>query len=301
MGKGLTKILIIILSIGLQACKQELPPTQSAAVVPSGSTTSSSCAIGKWTSINPTGIELSYSSEFTSDFTSTDYDNGLNPLEQSAKNWNSAISSKTLFKLPLLETSNTGSTDLTDYRDNEFGIYKSHTWFTNVSSSALAITQYYGRMSSTGSLGSFVELSHADIIFNYRDFGSSFKYKNAVTGQYDIQTVLFHELGHFLGLCHDSSHLSVMRPFYNGVRRFAYSFDEQKITDLYINDRNTLAPTGGSQAVKLPDGVEVVGRIELHANGECKHYKNGKLDYVHKTQNPSILKNIEGFMASQKK
>ena len=57
--------------------------------------------------------------------------------------------------------------DLIDYKDNTFAIYKHETWFEDISRSALAITQFFGKRVNSGTASEYLELIHADIIVNY--------------------------------------------------------------------------------------------------------------------------------------
>lgn len=230
-----------------------------------------------------TPLNLKMSSEFASDYTNADLVNGLNPLEQMAKVWNTAVSpGVTLFALPFGTTSSTGFSSLSSFHDSEMGIYKSHTWFSGVSSSALAITQYYGIVKSDGSLGTYVDLTHADIIFNYRDFAADFTF-NGNPLYYDVPTVLLHEMGHFLGLCHESNHVSIMAPYYNTTQRSLKSWDSQKIQALYLSNQNisAIAARPAANAITTAPGTVVKGIIELNSNGVCRHYMNGKVVYEH--------------------
>jgi hypothetical protein len=284
-------LLIALLSSLSISCKQQTAASTTANQTPNFS---NSCTVGKWSS-GSLPINLKLSSEFVSDFTGGDIVNGLNPIEQMGKVWNDSISGNTFFTVPFQQASTTGYTSSNSFHDSEMGIYKSYNWFSDVSSSALAITQYYGYLRSNPTLGSYVDLTHADIIVNYRDFGGEF-----TTGAtpsfmgYDISTVILHEMGHFLGLCHDSGHTSIMRPYYMSARRTLYSFDITKITDLYVNNLNTLGSVSAystANAISLPEGTLVRGRIELMAGGLCKHYLNGKLVFEHQTDKKGLVKN----------
>ncbi len=274
--------IFIFLSV---SCKKQETTTSS---TQGGGTPSftGSCSVGRWpASRRP--ITLKISSDLSSDMTPGQYVSGLSPLEQMAKVWNDSISGNIFFNVPFSAAANTGYSDLDSFQDGQMGIYRSDSWFSDVSSGALAITQYYGYMRSSSTLGSYVELSEADIIINNRNFNGDFYFDAIPYSQdgiykWDLPTVVLHEMGHFLGMCHDSGHSSVMKPYYGKTRKTLYSFDITKITDLYVNNVNTLAGYSNLNAVTAADGTFVRGRTELMKTGECIHYINGKEVYRHK-------------------
>lgn len=246
---------------------------------------SSSCNIGKWNNLY-LPLSLKISSDFTGDFSNADLVDGLNPIEQMAKVWNDAVSPNTqLLKLPFERTSTTGSETLTNFRDNELGIYKSFNWFANVSPNALAVTQFYGVLASNGSLGNYIELTHADIIINYRDFSPTFNSAGNPLTEYDLPTIVLHEMGHFLGLCHEHYADSIMAPYYFSDQRDLKIFDSYKIKELYLNNKNyssfSSKMSNKQNALTAPAGTEIRGIVELSANGHCRHFINGKLVYEH--------------------
>ncbi|MBP5295735.1 MAG: matrixin family metalloprotease [Bacteriovoracaceae bacterium] len=103
--------------------------------------------------------------------------------------------------------------DLAAYHDDEMGIYTSKEWFPSLGSTALAITQYFGyyRLQSTGEV--WLEMTHADIIFNYKNFKfSEYDHSSRASGTYDLLSIGLHELGHFWGLQHSPHHDAVMYP-----------------------------------------------------------------------------------------
>ncbi len=208
---------------------------------------------------------------------------GLNPLEQMAKAWNDALGgAKTLITVPFPLASNTGYSTTAAFRDGEIGIYKAPSWFSNVQSNVIAITQYYGIVTSTAGLGQHILLNHADIIVNYRDYGSDLVMQNAIYQvDMDLPTVVLHEMGHLLGLCHESSKPSIMAPYYSTTQRSLQNFDKTRIQDIYINNYISGLSTNNTNALSVPEGTEVKGMIELRKDGQCVHYLNGKKTYEH--------------------
>lgn len=261
-----------IFMLTLLSCKQTTTTTQSAL----GTTVASSCVIGKWSEAS-LPLNLKMSSEFTGDYSGADLVAGLNPLEQMAKVWNTG-STRTLITVPFAATSTTGYAATNSFRDGEIGIYKSYNWFTSVSSSALAITQFFGVVASSPGLGQYIELTHADIIANYRDYGSKFTMVNNPTIDFDVPTVILHEMGHLLGLCHETRRSSIMAPYYLTVQRSLQAYDADIIKDIYVDGAITAfsSPNANSNAISSPDGTEVRGIIELHKDGKCIHYLEGK-------------------------
>lgn len=243
---------------------------------------SGSCVIGKWdSSLLPLNIKMS--SEFTGDYTSSDLVSGMNPLEQMANEWNAPVAGRVaLITVPFTAANHTGHAETSSFRDNEIGIYKSNTWFSNVSANALAITQFYGTVSSHPTLGQYINFNHADIIINYRDFGADISMTNNPLFDYDLPTIVLHELGHLLGLCHESTQNSIMAPYYISTQRTLRPFDQDIISDLYVDGLIThiKRSTIGS-AISSPSGTTVQGIIELLPSGLCRHFIEKNLIYEH--------------------
>ncbi len=263
-------IILSIIFIVLFSCKKEETNSQNQnATLAPGQT----CAPGKWIGLSA-GLVLNVSADFSNDEKSS--------ISSAISEWNQrAPSGITLFKNTLAQTSVTSYSNLTNYRDNEFGIYKKNPWFNDVSSNALAITQYFGYLKSNNGRA-YLELTHADIIFNTDDH--SFINTNS-SSNYDFQTVLTHEMGHFLGFCHENSQASIMYPYYTSTNRLLKTWDIQELQTRYSSPN--IAPILKNSAMatretNIEEGTLVRGVIELHANGECVHKINNKEIYRHK-------------------
>ncbi len=261
--------LLILLSF-VVSCKPQSSSTQmSAAPKLSGS-----CTIGKWTSLGSLPLDLKVSTDFSN--------SDISAIEGVAGEWNGAIPGKSFFTVPMNRIGTNSNVDVAIFRDNTLGIYKSANWFPDVSAQALAITQFYGYVRTDPSLGNYIDLTHADIIVNYRDYGTLLTSQIATSLPYDLPTIVIHEMGHFLGLCHETTHQSIMQPYYNTTQRVLMAYDKTKINDLYTNNYVTpIFAKSTANAFTAPTGTPIRGVIELRKNGRCMHYINGKLVYKH--------------------
>lgn len=234
---------------------------------------------------NPQAFPLDV--RISEDFIDEDYsgnDGGvINNLLQA---WDAEVGF-TFFTNPIVETVNKESTNLSSYRDSELGIYKSSQWFPNVTSNAIAITQWYG-INTSDSEGKFTEVIHADIIVNYRDWNFKIDPDPTVNAYY-IPQVILHEVGHLLGLNHLSPAFgqdAVMKPYMD----YDEQLDELEQTDvdgivaLYQNAALNAGPKmlGAMRAAAEYDESEIVrGVIELMADGECVHKVDDQIVYRH--------------------
>lgn len=270
MKKILIGFLFIVL---LAACKKTTTVTQSALGSVSGG-----CLIGRWSN-DKLPLDIRLSPEFSA---------GDKPyLELMAARWNNEVN-PTLGKnliVPSFATAGVSSFASTaSFNDSEFGIYKSYNWFGNVSNNALAITQFFGTVVNSPGLGNHIDLRHADIILNYDDYGSEFTMTNQNGFEYDVPTIVLHEMGHFLGLCHKNDQASVMGSYYLGASQSLYAYDKKIIKDLYVNGSISGLEVKNTNALSAPVGTEVKGIIELHADGKCIHSINGEKVFEHQTE-----------------
>lgn len=204
-------------------------------------------------------------------------------IQNAAGTWNQNFTGTNFFTINTSGTNKVSS--LEQYNDGVLGIYKIGTsqWPSGLSKTALAVTQIFGYKRS-----GYIEIYHADILVNYDFF--SFRTGNSGSG-YDLETVILHELGHFLGLYHDSTNInSIMYP-YIGMstnNRTPYQTDLNNIANKYSGytvNSTSQALTGeeylGVEAINQTDDEEVYLQIELMADGKCKHYQNGEIIHEH--------------------
>lgn len=253
----------------------------------------------KWSAsaLSGGGLDIKIGDDIINGFVAADLDgSGRNPVEQMMKQWNDSTSAMNFFRLSAGSTTNKDLDSISSYlNDGELGVYRSDTWITGVSSQALAITAYKAFHRNAGTSDHHLEIVHADVILNYRDY--DFTTDSSDNFFYDFQSVVLHELGHAIGLKHveSSSTNSVMRPYLgrSDVSRSISSYDANSVQSLYgvsaLGSSSFLvAAQSKPTQFELPKDAReskdgsVIGVIELRADGECRHYLEGKLTHSHR-------------------
>jgi predicted Zn-dependent protease len=176
-------------------------PQNEQAFHTSRSAASSNLVDSRWKS-SAFPLQLSISTNFDNDETSA--------IQDMASQWSASINNEMQFFDTTNSTTEKNTTNINAYQDSVLGVYKLNAWPSEFPETALAVTQIFGNKRNYGRSNEYIEISHADIMVNYENFSFSTDYGYG----YDLQTVVLHELGHFLGLYHESGSAedSIMYP-----------------------------------------------------------------------------------------
>lgn len=233
-------------------------------------------------------------------------ENEVKSIKEMGAAWkNSVENKKTFYRFANLQTTKSFNIDSPD---SEMGIYKATNWPSDVSDSALAITQIFGRRHNVGESNEYVSIEHADILVNYapNEYGDTFPFDSKDNDEnegYDLRTVILHEMGHFLGLQHiptvdhkvgadreltDKQYKasSVMYPSISeiDVKRIPKTRDINEIVKKYGLSTSAGAVSLAASTFRPNSGdagksVKIV--IELKADGECVHKEDGVIHRRH--------------------
>lgn len=203
--------------------------------------------------------------------------------------WNDAVNFE-FFETTTELTTKALPDNLNSFNDGEIGIYRADQWYDDLNTMALAVTQYWGYVGAYDGRNWQI-ITHADIIMNHTyNFGL-----NEEALLYDFASVALHELGHLVGLLHNSSTTSVMyRSISPGViKRDLASIDEDNINSNYSDitsfpvalepDQPGLVVGAMREGTAHPDeGKPIRGIIYQMPDGTCQHYVNGELVETHR-------------------
>lgn len=282
-------ICLAIVFLHLAGCKPDLPDSKELRPDSLGGREINPDAPRYWKSSH-FPLEVYISESFETEFNGYyDATTEKNPFEKMQISWEETLPNKELFTLDLEYVENFEPTKMSGHDDNQIGIYKSHSWYINISPTALAVTQFYAYRRNTGRANEHLEMIHADIVLNYNHH--NFTMDEGGEYGFDLPTVVHHELGHLLGLGHLKARGAVMNSTISTVevKRELLQADSQAIQDLYVSDGQNLTsadsglvPSFSTDGAPHPqDGEKVQGMIELMADGSCRHYQNGKLVREH--------------------
>ena len=202
-----------------------------------------------------------------------------NAIASAANSWSNSVDNKVQFftidDSEISELSSSGK-----YDDSELGIYKVFKWPKDMPSTALAVTQIFGNQKSNGVL----TIDHADILVNFQNF----TFSTDDSWGYDFESIVLHEMGHFLGLFHSntSSEESVMYPSISKytTNRYPKYKDTEEIIDLYnLNRQSSLSHKSLPQTNETGKKIRII--MELYPNGI------EKVRIIKGVQNEIITKN----------
>ncbi len=243
-----------------------------------GTATFSSTAGNYWsTSVFP--VDLKVGNTFASD--------EVTAIDDMAVEWSDAVENKMTFFQSVTSTTNKEYTNTNNYNDGEQGVYQLNTWPSDFPTTALAVTQLFAIPNSNGGY----RITHADILINEEFY--NFTTNPSDFGNYDFHTVVLHELGHFLGLGHESFSVdSVMQPSVSKLdaNRVTTDADRGNIAALYGLSTNytgfATLTAGGNAPIIAASSVQSEGPVkiilQLMEDGECQHVLEGEVVHSHK-------------------
>lgn len=265
---------IFILGL-LSSCQPQGRTSAASASASGGAAASSDYIFGGWTAGRlPLQVSIS------SDFTSTERDR----LVSVSNKWETA-GGKNFITFNAASVSNKDLASMNSYLDGRIEVHQVNT--SALPSSSLAVTVFNGIVLNSGTSDEYVRINDADILFNYNDFVFN---TNPSIGEWDLESVMIHEVGHLLGMSHisASSKVSVMNPtISSGAKiRTLFDIDKANIKSNYGTSSSSLsfAVSGGaSNEPEAPEEGEFVsGYFELSADKTCTHVINGKVVHQHK-------------------
>jgi hypothetical protein len=231
-----------------------------------------------WTSGFPKTLQ------FSSDFSAGE----VTAVQEMGDQWSTSLNNKEDFfdynPVKISEKfKNTGSNSVAT--DGVLGVYKAIEWPYPDYPDALAVTQIYAYRYNKGKANEYVDIQEADIMVNYDGFTFDLVTPHTSNIDYDLRTVVLHEMGHFLGLQHKAKTSdrtqSVMYPsiYSYEEKRVPKAIDIADIASIYNISLSALS--ANAIVMERPDyrpmdtGTPEKTIIELRASGECVHHIDG--------------------------
>jgi hypothetical protein len=243
-------LTLLILNSILLSCTAPEKQTLSA----NGGTYSASLSPAKWPSNSVFPISLKLSNDFAA--------NELTAINNSANAWSDSIGNQLNF-FNTVNQNITEKSSLSSYEDSIYGVYKVFSWPSSLPSSALAVTQIRGIQRSNS-----ITITHADILINY-DY---FSFTTDGSWGYDLETVILHELGHFLGLYHDNSAMS-QSVMYPTISRYSDNKAPKANDSTTLKKKYGLSVSASNSKSLIPAfsdsneiGEEIIIQLELYPN-----------------------------------
>jgi hypothetical protein len=220
--------------------------------------------------------------KLSGDFTGTEQSR----LVTASNKWETAAG-RNLFNFGSNSIPNKDYNSLNSYLDGSIEVHQVNTGAFN--NGALAVAVFHGVYINQGTSSEYIRINDSDILFNYKDYVFN---TDPAFGEFDLESVMVHEVGHLLGMAHISfgTASSVMNPsISSGTKiRGLFNIDRTNIRKNYpssaLSSALSFSTTGSTAKPKEVIGEEVSGYYELSADRTCTHVINGEVVHIHKAE-----------------
>ena len=176
--------MFVLISTFIFSCRPQGRKGSADASASGGAAASSDHLFGGW-DISRLPLQISISSDFTL------AERGR--IESVSNKWE-AGSGKNFISFHPDSVTNIDHSSMNSYLDGRIEVHQVNT--NALPSSSLAVTVFNGVVLNSGTSSEYVRLNDADILFNYNDFIFN---TNPSIGEWDLESVMLHEVGHLLG------------------------------------------------------------------------------------------------------